>query len=72
MWFPVIATEMVLLRTPVGNVLYLVSGCISPESYSTRGFRVVVGGILGGLWVFGGILWLVELVVGFWRDPGAC
>ena len=39
------------------------SGCIGPESYSTRGFRVVVGGMLGLLWVFGGIL---GLVVGFW------
>ena len=39
------------------------SGCIGPESYSTRGFRVVVGGMLSLLWVFGGIL---GLVVGFW------
>ena len=35
------------------------SGCIGPESYSTRGFRVVVGGILGGCGFLG-------LVVGFW------
>ena len=34
------------------------SGCIGPESCSTRGFRVVVGGVLG-------LLWLVEVAGAF-------
>ena len=48
--FPVIATEMVLLGVSVGNVLLYEPGCIGPESCSTRGFRVVVGGMLSLLW----------------------
>ena len=42
------------------------SGCIGPESCSTRGFRVVVGGILGGCGFFGTCCGLLGLVVGFW------
>ena len=34
------------------------SDCIGPESCSTRGFRVVVGGVLG-------LLWLVEVAGAF-------
>ena len=42
------------------------SGCIGPESYSTRGFRVVVGSMLGLLWVFGTCCGLLWVFVGFW------
>ena len=44
------------------------SGCIGPESCSTRGFRVVVGGILGGC----GFLGLVVACCGFLGSVGAC
>ena len=42
------------------------SGCIGPESCSTRGFRVVVGSMLGLLWVFGGISEVFGICWGFW------